>query len=349
VHPRVWPEERILHGLTNRAEKKANFFLYRMSEANAKPAQRGLDEKEDVESHGSSSIISSWNSAQETLLKGISERANCMRWLHTQCNLHFESVNFYLTIPNVVISTLNGGFTMSLTSLFPEPGDQKVATTIIGLISIFSGVLITMNQYMKSQQMMEAHRSAGLAYGKLHRLITNELSLRRDQRQHALEFLKLVRTEQDRLENTSPSILPSIILKFNIQFENRNIEKPEIAGDLDEVEINQASRKHKHNLRLLQDEDSSGDGSSPVKQLVSVVKKVTEKRLPFPRTIPKSPTPRRLGAAPNPLPLQFLPSLPVKETDEHPSGVYSRPNTPPEEDRSPLNQTEPPRNIIINS
>ncbi len=208
----------------------------------------------------SSSHSSSWNSFQEELLKGISERSNCMRWLHNQCQLHFESLNFWLTIPNVIISTLNGSFTMSLTSLFPDAESQKAATTIIGLVSIFSAVLITMNQYVKSQQMMEAHRAAGLAYGKLHRIIMNELALRRDQRQNALEFLKLVRTEQDRLENSSPSILPSVIKRFNIQFADRDIEKPEIAGDLDEVTINQSSRRHRgHNGD--DERDRAGSGS----------------------------------------------------------------------------------------
>jgi hypothetical protein len=127
---------------------------------------------------------------------------------------------------------------MSLTSLFPDPGAQKYATTVIGLISILSAVLITMNQYVKSQQMMESHRAAGLAYGKLHRMICNELAVRRDQRSNALEFLKVVKAEQDRLESTSPNILPSVIMMFNRQFIDRNIEKPEIAGDLDATEVN---------------------------------------------------------------------------------------------------------------
>jgi len=192
-----------------------------------------------------STDTSSWNPAQEELLKGISERSNGMRWLHTQCNIYFENTNFYLTIPNVVISTLNGGFTMSLTALFPDGDQQKAATTVIGLISIFSAMLITMNQYIKSQQMMEAHRAAGLAYSKLYRMVSNELALRRDQRSNALDFLKFVRQEQDRLESTSPSILPHIIAKFNIQFKDRDIEKPEITGDLDPVEVNTRNRKGK--------------------------------------------------------------------------------------------------------
>jgi hypothetical protein len=189
-------------------------------------------------SETSTEIVASWNVNQESLLKGIAERSNCMRWLHSESNQYFENLNFYFTIPNVIISTLNGSFTMSLTSLFPEPASQKSATTLIGLISIFSAVLITMNQYVKSQQMMEAHRAAGLSYGKLYRVIMNELALRRDQRSNGLDFLKIVRVEIDRLENTAPTILPFIIRKFSIQFADRDIEKPEITGDLDPVNIN---------------------------------------------------------------------------------------------------------------
>jgi hypothetical protein len=189
-------------------------------------------------------IASTWNDSQEKLLKSIAERSNCMRWLHTQCNQHFDNLNFYFTIPNVVISTVNGSITMSLTALFPDPQVQKSATTVIGLVSIFSAILITMNQYVKSQQMMEAHRSSALSYGKLHRMVMNELSIPRDQRSNGFEFLKQVRHEIDRLENTSPSIIPSIIKRFNIQFADRNIEKPEIAGDLDEVEVNKTVHKN---------------------------------------------------------------------------------------------------------
>jgi len=181
-------------------------------------------------------IASTWSDAQEKLLKAIAERSNCMRWLHTQCNLHFENFNFYLTIPNIIISTVNGSITMSISSLFPD--SQREATTIVGLISLLSAILLTINQYVKSQQMAESHHTAGLAYGKIYRSVMNELTLRRDQRENGLDFLHHIRAEIDRLESTAPSILPYIIRSFNKQFANRTIEKPEIAGDLDEVEIN---------------------------------------------------------------------------------------------------------------
>jgi hypothetical protein len=229
-----------------------------------------IDNKPEGSVDSSTDVSTCWNDTQETLLKGISERCNCMRWLHTQSNLHFDTLNFYFTIPNVIISTLNGSFTMALGSLVPDPEAQKTGQTIIGLISIFSAILITMNQYVKSQQMMEAHRASGLSYGKLYRLIMNELSLRRDQRVNGLEFLKTVRTEIDRLENTSPSILPHIIVRFNKQFANRDIEKPEITGDLDEVEINhEKTKRQKKGVLSLIKVPSFSIGSTPKPNVVA--------------------------------------------------------------------------------
>jgi hypothetical protein len=235
----------------------------------------------------STEIASTWNDSQEALLKAISERANCMRWLHSQCQTHFEYMNFYLTIPNVIISTLNGSFTMSLNSLFPDPESQKYATTIIGLVSIFSAVLITMNQYVKSQQMMEAHRAAALAYGKMHRTISNELAMRRDQRSNAFEFSKLIRSEQDRLENMSPNILPNIITKFNRVFADRQIEKPEIAGDLDAVNVNtdrhDGGRNRDRNDRniIVRARRSPPDTKqSPIARTMHVIKSASELLFP---------------------------------------------------------------------
>jgi hypothetical protein len=56
-----------------------------------------------------------------------------------------------------------------------------------------------------------------------------------------LYFLKLIRAEQDRLQETSPTIVDSVIFQFRTEFKNNvELEKPEIAGDLDHVQINES-------------------------------------------------------------------------------------------------------------
>jgi len=180
----------------------------------------------------------SWQIEEESLLAAIGDRCNGYQWLHTQSHIHFENCNFYLTIPSIILSAITGSVTIGLTSLFPEQQSQGIATSVLGAITIVSGVLTTINQYMKSASLAEGHRAATLAYGKLYRLILTELSMRREQRQDAVSFLKMIRTEQDRLQEMSPSISQRIIEQFNALFkDNKMLEKPEITGDMDHIVV----------------------------------------------------------------------------------------------------------------
>jgi hypothetical protein len=122
--------------------------------------------------------------------------------------------------------------------------------------------MTSLNQYMKTSQFAEAHRSAAIAHGKLHRVISSELALRRDQRVNAMEFIKMIRSEQDRLQETSPSIPEVVINDFKRLFkENTHVEKPEIVGDLDHVSVNK-STKNEDYIISIQKSSGSGSGSN---------------------------------------------------------------------------------------
>jgi hypothetical protein len=216
--------------------------------------KRGKKEDESLdeeESQTSTQIANTWNSSHEVLLSAIAERSNCNRWLHNKCQRKYDIYNFYLTIPSIVISTLTGSATIGLTTLFPEESVKGVSI-LIGLLTLGCGALTSVNQYMKTSQFSEAHRAAAVAYGKLHRMISSELILRRDQRATAYEFITIVRSEQDRLEETSPSITDSIIEEFKREFkDNKDIEKPEIVGDLDKVMVNMSQKSNESSLKSM--------------------------------------------------------------------------------------------------
>jgi len=200
-----------------------------------------LEKLEEI-SDTPSEVASTWNTSHETLLAAIADRANCSRWLHNRCQVVYDQYNFYLSIPSIVISAMSGSATIGLTGIF-EQDQQKTASVIIGLFTLGTGALISINQFMKTSQYAEAHRAAAISYGKLHRVISSELTLRRDQRINALDFLKLVRGEQDRLQEISPTIMECIIREFKCTFKsNTSLEKPEIVGDLDHVVVNRTQR-----------------------------------------------------------------------------------------------------------
>jgi len=199
-------------------------------------------------------VEDTWNNSQEILLASIGDRANCYRWMHTKCQTHYEWLNFYLTIPSIVVSAAVGSTTIGLPGLISDMESQKVLSIVLGSLGLGVGVMTSLNQYLKCAQLSESHRNAGIAYAKLHRRVSSELAMRRDQRESALSFLKSIRIEQDRLNENCPMILDFVIDKFNKEFkDNAHLEKPEIAGDLDHIAINTSSRQVEHEPLLNQE------------------------------------------------------------------------------------------------
>lgn len=200
-----------------------------------------LQNLDDANSETSAEIAQTWNSAHEDMLATIADRSLGLSWMHARCQKWFETYNFWLTMPSIVVSTLAGSATIGLSSLFPQ--NQQSASTFIGLLTIGCGVLTSVNNFMKTSQFAEAHRTSSLAHAKLHRIISCEVALRRDQRSNAQVFIKVVRAEQDRLQEISPTMLDSVVHKFKTEMKDRHdLEKPEIAGDLDHVKINRSSK-----------------------------------------------------------------------------------------------------------
>jgi hypothetical protein len=161
--------------------------------------------------------------------------------MHTQSQVYYDRWNFWLSVPSVTLTALAGATTIGLTQLTPVA--QTYVTIVVGITTIATGVLTSINQLLKAPQSGEGHRIASIAYGKLYRVISNELALRRDQRANAQEFLKIIRLEQDRLEESCPVIHGNIIRRFNKKVEtNATLEKPEIVGELDHIRVNMSSK-----------------------------------------------------------------------------------------------------------
>lgn len=176
-----------------------------------------------------------------------------MRWLHSWCYAHYSGLNFWLSMPSIVVSALAGYATIGLTNVFEDAGLQKAVNVGIGLMTLSTTVLTAVNQYIKTPQLSEAHRSAAGQYAKLYRTIATELALRRDQRLNATDFIKLVRQEQDRLEDSCPEVTQRAIRAFRNEFQGRSdIQKPEIAGDLDRVIINHSAKRPNGQIESLQ-------------------------------------------------------------------------------------------------
>jgi hypothetical protein len=176
-----------------------------------------------------------WHSQQMLLLRNWAEVCSSYRWLHNQSYGYYKQRNLNFMIPIIVISTLTGTANFAQSSL-PE-SFAAGAPAIIGVLNLFAALMTTVYQFLKVSELLEANRQASINFGKLSRNITVELNLPvKDRGNSGADFVKLCRSELDRLIEQSPYIEKRILAKYELQFGAKDIAKPEIIC-INKVEI----------------------------------------------------------------------------------------------------------------
>jgi hypothetical protein len=173
-----------------------------------------------------------WSEQEEYLLALWADRALCYKLISERASRSYYRCNMYFAIPIIVLSTLSGSATLGMSSYVP-PAESIYASAVIGLISLFTGVLTTLQTFFGYSAKAEAHRNASVSWGKLNRIIFTQLSLERNKRQLVKDFLRQSKNEYDRILEQSP-VVPSDVLR---QFVNdikshTNIMLPEECGNL---------------------------------------------------------------------------------------------------------------------
>ena len=173
----------------------------------------------------------SYNDRLERWIADEGERLQGLAWLHENSNRFFCKLNTILALPIIVLSTLTGAISASSTTLFV---DQKSASLGIGGVSIFVGVLSTIQSYFGFATRAENHRLSGITCIKLNHFITVEMALPRKERISAQDLLKIVRENTSRLLETAPPIPDHIVTVFqhNVLRKYPNIAVPDVANGL---------------------------------------------------------------------------------------------------------------------
>lgn len=190
--------------------------------------------KPDEEVHGKKELV--YNSHLEHIISSEAEKALVLSWLHDQSEKRYSKFNTFIMIPAIVLSTLAGSASIGQNVLF---GSGVEAPLIIGLVSISVGVLNTVGSFFGWAKRSEGHRISGVNYSKLHRWVSIELALPRDQRVPAKYFLKEIRSQIDRLNETSPSIPPPIVNLFAKKMKGipNTISLPEVCNEIHSVDV----------------------------------------------------------------------------------------------------------------
>lgn len=174
-----------------------------------------------------------WGAEHERVLAEWGDKANCYNWLHTKCHEKFHNLHIWYTVPVIIMSTLTGAANFAQGKI-PEYF-QGYATMIIGAVNITAGIITTVQQFLKINELNEGHRVASIGWDKFYRKIKVELSKKPIERVNVNEFFKVCTDEYDRLMESSPSIEEDILTLFARTFGDAfidGIEKPEICNSL---------------------------------------------------------------------------------------------------------------------
>jgi hypothetical protein len=214
-------ENKINNENTNRGDKEENETndIYELSG----------DEDEDNE----------WKEYHENILVDWADKAMCYRWLHSKSCAKYTFLRNLYTIPVIILSTLTGTANFALQRVPDEY--QGYAQIGIGSLNIIAGIITTISQFLKINELCESHRVSSISWDKFYRNIRVELVKSPNDRTNVSYIIKSCKDEFDRLMETSPIIDSSIIKKFNITFKTnskllrqsknetiKSISKPEI-------------------------------------------------------------------------------------------------------------------------
>jgi len=169
-----------------------------------------------------------WNEYHENVLRQWGESSACYRYMHHRAFLMFKKMSLRFNLPVIVLSTITGTANFAQSTL--PASIQPAAPSIIGGLNLIAGLIATIMQFLKVNELMENHRTAALGHGSLSRNIRLQLALPREERKkEGLKFVEECKSIYDSLLEQSPAIPKNILIQFEKDYPIEGVfTKPEI-------------------------------------------------------------------------------------------------------------------------
>lgn len=169
-----------------------------------------------------------WNQHHEEILRQWGEAAACYRYMHHRSFLMYKRLSLKYNLPVIILSTITGTANFAQTTL--PLAWQSSAPSVIGGLNLIAGLIATIMQFLRINELRENHRSSSLAFGQLSRNIRLTLQLpRRERGKEGLKFVEECKSEYDRLIDQSPPIPKNIMILFEDEYPiEGQFTKPEI-------------------------------------------------------------------------------------------------------------------------
>jgi hypothetical protein len=153
-----------------------------------------------------------WDTHSENILKNWGEISEVYSYLHKASHLKFRKYNLAFVVPQIILSTLTGFCSLSLSSFNLNESQKNISQVSI---NILVGVLGTLLSILKYTQLSEQHLQACQSFEKLHLDIQVELGLPKMNRKPIEPFLRMCKQRFEALVEGSPIVQKDVINKFH--------------------------------------------------------------------------------------------------------------------------------------
>jgi hypothetical protein len=188
-------------------------------------------DEQNIKLNINSQPICEWTEHHERIFIDWADKATCYKWLHEKSQHEFAVKSRWFTIPVIIMSTLTGTANFAQDKI---PAQYlNMATMVIGGVNLIAGIITTIQQFLKINELNESHRVSAISWGKFQRNLHVELAKPPAERTQVSHFIKSAKEEFDRLIETSNPIPTHIVALFKktfsggeIEYDKENICKP---------------------------------------------------------------------------------------------------------------------------
>jgi hypothetical protein len=183
-----------------------------------------------------------WTNVDEKLLKEWADHASCYKILHEMGYKKYNIIHTGIQIPIIILSTITGAASFAISKINDDTL-KDVASMIIGVLNIITGILGTCYAFFKVGERKENHNNCSKQWDKIYRFIQVELAKERHERMPKKSMMEFVKKEYERVMDASPILPDDVIVEFLHDIKMNDVAKPNILRELFPVIVNKEESK----------------------------------------------------------------------------------------------------------
>ncbi|NJA04555.1 DUF4231 domain-containing protein [Methylococcaceae bacterium WWC4] len=157
----------------------------------------------------------------EVLLTDWFRRARESQLIHYECGVWYSRLNYLLGIPAIVLSTAVG------TAVFAsfETSTTGAERIFVGLLSIISAVLASLQTFLRFSERAEHHRSTGSGYGAVRRSLEFLKTFPPSDEDALKQAFNAIKEQMDELAKEAPEVPSRMKRKLDNEVKNRTHDR----------------------------------------------------------------------------------------------------------------------------